>query len=190
MPDLRAECLAMAERLDKAADDLRRQALANGGTTCDPAFEAAICDVAVAMLCRVADALPQEPQGDVVEAVAKAIRDEASRGIGLARLFSEDGARAALSAAEPFIQARIAAAVEDGGWQPIETAPSGRDVLCAKWLSERTCFYVVAQKVPARANAWVSDEGVMTLAPTAWRPLPAPPAIRQPDPAGQQEEEW
>lgn len=89
MTDLRAECLAMADWLDMLAFSIPKL------------FQTA------ALLRRVADALPQEPKGDVFEVVARAISD--------ASFFSTDterAARAALSAAEPFIQARIREAVE------------------------------------------------------------------------------
>jgi len=171
MTDLRAECLAMAEEFltysPNSGDRNKRL---------------------VVLLRRVADALPQEPQGDVVEAVAKAIRDEVSRGIGLARLFSEDSARAALSAAEPFIQARIAAAVEPGGWQPIETAPKDGTWLLG-WANDNAPYRISWGRNHNDRLAWCTTFGSFVEGYiTHWRPLPAPPAIRQPDPAGQQEE--
>lgn len=165
MRDPRAECLAMAEQL--------------------VTFESLDMNSAAALLRRVADALPQEPEGDVVEAVAAAIvlRNLGPAAFAMMSDGEKEDARAcatrALSAAEPFVQVRIAAAAEDDGWQPIETAPTNQDVLCAKWLSDNCCFLVVAQKVPACANRWVSDSGLMTLVPTHWRPLPAPPARQE-----------
>lgn len=60
-------------------------------------------------------------------------------------------------------------------WQDVSTAPKCEDVLVGCWLSNRRWFQIVAQKIPARADAWVSDSGEMTIVPTHWMPIPSGP---------------
>lgn len=88
--------------------------------------------------------------------------------------------------AGPQMRAALTAAgyAVEQGWQPIDTAPrDGRDVLV--WSPD---YYgnPVRASWCATVGAWESDVGMMEdgpgimadecAGPTAWRPLPAPPA--------------
>ena len=64
----------------------------------------------------------------------------------------------------------------EGGWQGIASAPLNVRVLVGLWLTEYRWFEIVAEKVPADAFSWIADSGRITLTPTHWHPLPAPPA--------------
>lgn len=65
----------------------------------------------------------------------------------------------------------LAAVLPQVGWQPIETAPTEQDVL--------TCYARTGNRRilrRARSGVWVDEMGHIYNPPSAWMPLPAPPA--------------
>ena len=60
-------------------------------------------------------------------------------------------------------------------WQPIETAPKdGTRVILNDSLHTQIGFYSTALDC-GECLGWVNDEGIVSLNPTHWMPLPEPP---------------
>jgi hypothetical protein len=117
---------------------------------------------------------------DIIEAAAQAMCNRHFPGkwdvnSDASHNWYRDLARSSLAAATPLI--RAAAMEEAGEWQPIESAPESTKVLVGLWLSSHRWFELVAEKVPAEASNWIADSGRITLKPTHWHPLPAPPEV-------------
>ena len=61
------------------------------------------------------------------------------------------------------------------GWQPIETAPKNRAVLV--WDGD--CMHIASRQDLSPSYPWCEEcvcDDPMTVEPTHWMPLPAPPS--------------
>ncbi len=96
--------------------------------------------------------------------------------LDLARMVSEDAERGLASSEAASLANSILRNGKNSGWRTdLDAVPSLQEVLVGRWLGNNRWFQIVAQKVPASANKWTSDAGVMTLVPTHWYPLPSLP---------------
>jgi hypothetical protein len=86
-------------------------------------------------------------------------------------VLDDDATRAALNAGAAALRAP-----QETGWQPIATAPKGRQVI---WGWEDGDAIFLMRYIEEWAEPWATVPGMHPRKPTRWMPLPSPPAPSQ-----------